>query len=147
MGNHRIIAFASAVILISLGMLACHSISTPTKAMQTYWYAMKNKDIKAWKSIFPKQRREWREKIAKERNKSPDDLYKEDLDSDYSDVSGMPDKLETRNETISSDGKTATLEVKNPKYDRWVTARFVKEDDGWKLIDSGLAFHSASGYD
>ena len=146
MGNHRIIAFASAVILISLGMLACHSISTPTKAMQTYWYAMKNKDIKALKSVMKKDVLDRGEKEAKAQNKTNDDMLRERLDfmekypSSYNRYT-----LETRNETIASDGKTATIEVKiNPDIsprDRWERFHFVKEDDGWKI--EGFSFGPA----
>jgi len=138
MKNRRTPVLFSAFILVAFSIVACNKNSTPTNAMQTYWYAMKNKDVMAWKSIFTKERRERYEKKAKAQNKPLDDLYKEDLDYDYPLISRMPDKLETRNETISSDGNSATLEVKNPKNESWVTASFVKEDDGWKLVDSGL---------
>ena len=48
----------------------------------------------------------------------------------------MPDEpFPTRNEKISADGETATLEVKDTTHgNRWVRLHFVKGDDGaWKL--------------
>ena len=47
----------------------------------------------------------------------------------------LPMAFPTRNQEISADGKTATLEVKDATRDnRWVRIHFIKGDDGkWKL--------------
>lgn len=45
---------------------------------------------------------------------------------------------ETRNERI--DGNTATIEVKDPAYEReekWTTLKFIREDGIWKITRSG----------
>lgn len=66
------------------------------------------------------------DKLAKEQNKSTDDMLKEVDKDDKSEK--MP---ETRNEKINGD--TATLEVKNDKTGKWDPLPFVKEDGEWKI--------------
>jgi ABC-type oligopeptide transport system substrate-binding subunit len=136
MKNQRTIALVLALVLLALATMSCGSKnSTPTKAFQTYIGALKNKDGKALKSVMPKTMLDAGEKMAKAQNKTIDDLIKEDFDKGRH----LPDKMPgTKNETIASDGKTATLEVNDhpiafPDSDRWVTFHFVKEDDGWKI--------------
>jgi len=132
MKTQRTIMFAIASLLIVLATMACNkSNSSPSQAFQSYYQAIKNKDIKTLKSLTPKAELEETEKLAKTINKSLDDALKEYVDAIAPE---LPDKmLEYRNETISSDGKTATLEVKNPEKDSWETLRFVKEDNEWKI--------------
>jgi hypothetical protein len=66
------------------------------------------------------------DKLAKEQNKSTDDMLK-DLHKD-----DKGEKIpETRNEKITGD--TATLEVKNEKTSKWDTLPFVKENGEWKI--------------
>lgn len=123
-------------ILVALATVACGGgDSAPTKAFQTYYSAMKNKDAKALKSVLPKRVLDRMEASARARNKSLDDLMKEEVDR--GDMSRMPASLETRNEKISDDGKSATLEAKIPNTENWDTRHLVKEDDGWKIQDAG----------
>lgn len=125
----RTIAFAIALALIALGAVACGGgNSTPTKAVQTAFSATKNKDVKAFKSILPKDALKKMEDAAKAQNKNVDDLLKAYLDVGAKD--DMPDKLETQNETINGD--KATVEVKN-KDGKWDKVDLIKEDDGWKM--------------
>src|SRR2546423_1051712 len=138
MKNPLKIMLTIAFLLAALSGVACSKNSTPTKAYQTSYGAMKNKDIKALKSVMKKDVLDRGEKEAKAQNKTNDDMLRERLDfmekypSSYNRYT-----LETRNETIASDGKNATIEVKiNPDIsprDRWERFHFVKEDDGWKL--------------
>jgi hypothetical protein len=66
------------------------------------------------------------DKLAKEQNKSTDEMLKS------FDKEDKNQKLpETRNEKINGD--TATLEVKNDKTDKWDTLPFVKENGEWKI--------------
>jgi hypothetical protein len=132
----RTITLAIMLALVVLGAVACSSNSTPTKAFQTFYNAMKNKDVKALKSVMPKDMLEKGEAKAKAQSKSLDDMIKEGFDKGQ--MPKMPDKMpETGKETIESDGKTATLEVKDPDTGRPETLHFVKEDDGWKIKDFG----------
>lgn len=131
MKAERTIKLAIALALVALCAVACGGgNSTPTKAYQTFYNGIKNKDVKTLKSVMPKEMLDQGDKIAKEQNKTFDDMIKERLDKGG--MPNLPDKLETRNETIASDGKTATLEVKDVT-DQWKTANLVKEDDGWKV--------------
>jgi len=66
------------------------------------------------------------DKLAKEQNKTTDEMLKEVDKDDKSEK--MP---ETRNEKITGD--TATLEVKNDKTNRWDALPFVKENGEWKI--------------
>jgi hypothetical protein len=133
MKTQRTIALTIALALVALAAAACGgSNSTPTKAYQTFYNAMKNKDVKALKSVMPKELLDQGEQKAKAQNKSLDDAIKEGFDR--GDMPKMPDKMpESKDETIASDGKTATLQVKNPESDKWDTLHFIKEDDGWKI--------------
>src|SRR5437763_2717760 len=129
----RTITLTLALALVALGAVACGGgNSTPTKAFQTFYNGIKNKDVKSLKAVMPKEMLDAGEKRAKEQNKTLDDMLKEQLDKGG--MPKMPDKMpETRNETIATDGKTATLEVKDPESDKWGSVTFVKEDDGWKI--------------
>ncbi|MDT5121139.1 MAG: hypothetical protein QOC96_621 [Acidobacteriota bacterium] len=131
----RTITLAIALALVVLGAVACGGgNSTPTKAFQTFYNGIKNKDVKSLKAVMPKEMLDEGEKRAKEQNKSFDDLLKEQLDKGVMGMPKMPDKMpETRNEKVADDGKTATLEVKDPESDKWGNVTFVKEDDGWKI--------------
>jgi len=129
----RPITFVVALVLVALGAAACGGgNSTPTKAFQTFYNAMKNKDTKSLRSVMPKQQAEKIDEAAKAQNKSFDDMMKPMMEAASTKLSNKP-MPETRNEKISDDGKTATLEVKDPESDKWGTLPFIKEDDGWKL--------------
>src|SRR2546421_463171 len=106
MKNQRTIILTIAFFLAALGVVACSKNSTPTKAYQTFYEAVKNKDIKAFKSVMSKEALERGERSVKAENKTIDDLIKKDLEM----MTKTPYTLETRNETIASDGKTATIE-------------------------------------
>jgi ribosomal protein L7/L12 len=129
----RTITLTLALALVALGAVACGGgNSTPTKAFQTFYNGIKNKDVKSLKAVMPKEMLDAGEKRAKEQNKTLDDMLKEQLDK--GEMPKISDKMpETRNETIAGDGKTATLEVKDPESDKWGSVTFVKEDDGWKI--------------
>ncbi|HEX8847090.1 MAG TPA: hypothetical protein VF791_20775 [Pyrinomonadaceae bacterium] len=92
---------------------------------------MKNKDVKALMAVTSKEELAEMERQAKEMNRGIDELLKEYLEMS---ASSVPETLpETRNEKIEADGRTATLEFKDAKSDTWKTARFIKEDDVWKV--------------
>lgn len=133
MRTQRTVALACALALLALASMACGGgNSTPTKAYQTFYNAMKNKDVKSLKSVMPQDLLKQGEERAKAQNKNIDDMIKENFDK--GDMPKMPDKMpESRNETIAPDGKSATLEVKNPESDKWDKLPFIKEDDGWKI--------------
>lgn len=128
----RTITLAIALALVVFGAVACSKNSSPTKAVQTFYDAMKNKDVKALKSVMPKEVLDAGEANAKKQNKTFDDLLKEAFDKGA--LPKVPDKLETQNETIAGDGKTATIEAKD-ENGKWQTLHLAKEDDGWKLKD------------
>ncbi|HEX8847092.1 MAG TPA: hypothetical protein VF791_20785 [Pyrinomonadaceae bacterium] len=132
MKTPKVFALGLALALAAFTIAACGSgNSTPTKAFQTLYTAMKNKDVKAYKSVMPKKMLEMLEKAAKETNKSVDEFLGETLKDAPGKLTGnMP---ETRNEVIAADGKTATLEVKDLDSGNWRKLEFIKEDDGWKI--------------
>ena len=129
--QHRI-ALAVTLALIVLGSIACGGgNSTPAKAVQTAFSAVKNKDVKAFKSVIPKKSLDQMEQAAKAQGKSVDDTIKQMFEfMDKDEIAKIPDKVETQNENISGD--TATIEVKDAKG-QWQKVNLVKEDDGWKL--------------
>jgi hypothetical protein len=100
--------------------------SSPTATFKAFFEASKKKDSVAMKKSLSKSTVEMFDKLAKEQNKSTDEMLK-GLDKD-----GKEEKIpETRNEKITGD--SATLEVKNDKTDKWDTLPFVKEDGEWKI--------------
>lgn len=125
----RTTTIAIALALIVFGAIACSKNSSPTKAVQTFFAASKNKDVAAMKSVMQKEFLALGEERAKAQNKTLDEVLKQLLDSG---ADRVPQNMETRNEIISSDGKTATVEVKGDGP-QWETMHLVKEDDGWKL--------------
>src|SRR6476620_478875 len=103
-----------------------HNRSSPTATFKAFFEASKKKDTAAMKKSLSKGTVEMFDKLAKEQNKSTDEMLK-GIDKDSKDEK-IP---ETRNEKITGD--TATLEVKNDKTDKWDTLPFVKEDGEWKI--------------
>jgi hypothetical protein len=102
---------------------------TPTDAFKTYYNAIKNKDVEAVKALFSRATLKALEDKARAANKSPDDVFKEGLESASAEIPAtMP---ETRNEKI--EGDRATLEIKDDKKGSWDTIRFVREDGQWKM--------------
>jgi flagellar hook-associated protein FlgK len=127
MKTHRIAATCLAVAVV-LAASACSLLnrSTPTATFKSFFEASKKKDVPAMKKALSKGTLDMFDKIAKEQNKTTDDLLK-DLDKE-----DKTEKLpETRNEKINGD--TATLEVKNEKTGKWDTLPFAKENGEWKI--------------
>jgi Domain of unknown function (DUF4878) len=128
MKNPRIGAMCAAIALV-LAVSACSLLnrSTPTATFKAFFEASKKKDAAGMKKTLSKGTLEMFDKLAKEQNKSTDDMLKE-VDKDDNKSEKMP---ETRNEKINGD--TATLEVKNDKTGKWDTLPFVKENGEWKI--------------
>ena len=127
MKTSRIAALCAALTVI-FAVSACSLLSgsSPTATFKTFFEASKKKDAAAMKKSLSKGTLDMFDKLAKEQNKSTDDMLKE-VDKDDKD-----EKLpETRNEKITGD--TATLEVKNDKTGKWDTLPFVKENGEWKI--------------
>jgi flagellar hook-associated protein FlgK len=127
MKTPRIGAMCAAIALV-LAVSACSLLnrSTPTATFKAFYEASKKKDAAGMKKSLSKGTLDMFDKLAKEQNKSTDDMLK-DVDKDDKSEK-MP---ETRNEKINGD--TATLEVKNDKTDKWDTLPFVKENGEWKI--------------
>jgi hypothetical protein len=120
-----VIACALAVALAASG---CSMLggSSPTATFKNFFEASKKKDPAAMKKTLSKGSLDMFDRIAKEQNKTTDDMLKE-VDKD-----GKKESVpETRNEKIT--GETATLEIKNEKTGKWDTLPFVKEDKEWKI--------------
>lgn len=132
MKTKRNIALSIGLVLITFAALACGSKgsgnATPTASFQTFYNSIKNKDVQGVKSIMKKRELEEIEAEAKKKNKSLDDFIKDEVITQVGRKipATMP---ETRNEKI--EGDMATIEFKDE--DNWRTARFVKEDGGWKM--------------
>jgi deoxyribodipyrimidine photolyase-like uncharacterized protein len=116
-----------AVLVMIFAVSACSLLnsSSPTKTFKAFYEASKKKDVAGMKKSLSKGTVDMFDKLAKEQNKSTDDMLK-GLDATKEEK--MP---ETRNEKITGD--TATLEVKNEKTGKWDTLPFVKEDGEWKI--------------
>ena len=127
MKTRRINALCAALAIV-LAASACSLLnrSTPTATFRAFYEASKNKDAAGMKKTLSKGTLDMFDKLAKEQNKSTDDMLK-DVDKDDKSEK-MP---ETRNEKIN--GESATLEVKNDKTGKWDTLPFVKENGEWKI--------------
>lgn len=125
----RWIGATCVAIAVVLAASACSLLnrSTPTATFKAFFEASKKKDAAGMKKTLSKGTLEMFDKLAKEQNKSTDDMLKE-VDKDDNKSEKMS---ETRNEKIN--GETATLEVKNDKTGKWDTLPFVKENGEWKI--------------
>jgi hypothetical protein len=127
MNSRRINALCAALAVV-FTVSACSLLggSTPTATFKSFYDASKKKDVPAMKKSLSKGTLDMFDKIAKEQNKTTDEMLK-DIDKDDKSEK-MP---ETRNEKINGD--TATLEVKNDKTNKWDSLPFVKENGNWKI--------------
>jgi hypothetical protein len=127
MKTRRTSALCGALVVI-FAVSACSLLnrSTPTATFKAFFEASKKKDTAGMKKALSKGTVEMFDKLAKEQNKTTDDMLK-GLNTDAKDEK-VP---ETRNEKITGD--TATLEVKNEKTGQWDSLPFVKEDGEWKI--------------
>ena len=127
MNTRRINALCAALTIV-FTVSACSLLSgaTPTATFKAFYDASKKKDVAGMKKTLSKGTLDMFDKLAKEQNKTTDDMLKEVDKDDKSDK--MP---ETRNEKINGD--TATLEVKNEKTNKWEPLPFVKENGEWKI--------------
>ena len=127
MNSRRINALCAALAVV-FTVSACSLLggSTPTATFKAFYDASKKKDVPAMKKSLSKGTLDMFDKIAKEQNKTTDEMLK-GLDKDDKSEK-MP---ETRNEKITGD--TATLEVKNDKTNKWDPLPFVKENGEWKI--------------
>ncbi|MGI9034820.1 MAG: hypothetical protein ACR2GD_02160 [Pyrinomonadaceae bacterium] len=118
------------VALCAVAFLACSQFVTtpsPTEVFKTQLEAQKKKDVAVMKQNLSKSSLELIEKAAKAQNKTLDEA----LAADNPMAGSQPDTFETRNEKITGD--TATVEMKAPQSEEWVTMPFVKEDGKWKI--------------
>ena len=124
----RIRRIGAMCVAIALTASACSMLSHPgpTAAFKAFFEASKKKDVAGIKKGLSKGTIDMLDKLAKEQNKSTDDMLKDVYKEDKGET--LP---ETRNEKITGD--TATLEVKNEKTSKWETLPFVKEDGDWKI--------------
>ena len=127
MNTRRINALCAAFALF-FTVSACSLLggSTPTATFKAFYEASKKKDVSGMKKTLSKGTLDMFDKLAKEQNKTTDEMLK-DVDKDDKSEK-MP---ETRNEKITGD--TATLEVKNEKTNKWDSLPFVKENGEWKI--------------
>lgn len=126
LGRISNMCFALAVLVLVVSACSLLGGSSPTATFKKFFEASKKKDVAGIRKTLSKGSLEMFDKVAKEQNKTTDDMLK-DVDKD-SKSEAMP---ETRNEKI--DGDTATLEVKNEKTGKWDSLPFVKEDGEWKI--------------
>ena len=103
--------------------------STPTEAFNSYYEAIKRKDVGAFRSLFSKGTFGMLEERAKQQNTTLDAVIKEGIEEASKEVPAtLPS---TRNEKINGD--KATLEVNDEKKSKWETIHFVREGGQWKL--------------
>jgi flagellar hook-associated protein FlgK len=135
------IGVGCVAIAVVMAASACSLLnrSTPTATFKAFYEASKKKDAAGLKKTLSKGTLDMFDKLAKEQNKSTDDMLK-DVDKD-SQSERLP---ETRNEKINGD--TATLEVKDDKTDKWDTLPFVKENGEWKIALDKLFEEMLKGF-
>ena len=127
MNTRRINALCAALaVLFTVSACSLLGGSTPTATFKAFYEASKKKDVPGMKKTLSKGTLDMFDKLAKEQNKTTDEMLKAVDKDDKSDK--MP---ETRNEKITGD--TATLEVKNDKTNKWDPLPFVKENGEWKI--------------
>ena len=127
MNTRRINALSGALaVIFTVSACSLLSGSTPTATFKAFYEASKKKDAAGMKKTLSKGTLDMFDKLAKEQNKTTDEMLKEVDKDDKSEK--MP---ETRNEKITGD--TATLEVKNDKTNKWDPLPFVKENGEWKI--------------
>ena len=127
MKTRRINTLCGALAIV-LAASACSLLnrSTPTATFKAFYEASNKKDVPGMKKTLSKGTLDMFDKLAKEQNKSTDEMLKSFDKEDKSEK--MP---ETRSEKINGD--TATLEIKNDKTNKWDTLPFVKENGEWKI--------------
>src|ERR1700716_3053674 len=127
MNTSRTSALCGALaVIFTVSACSLLSGSTPTATFKAFYEASKKKDAAGMKKTLSKGTLDMFDKLAKEQNKTTDEMLKEVDKDDKSEK--MP---ETRNEKITGD--TATLEVKNDKTNKWDPLPFVKENGEWKI--------------
>src|SRR6266852_1905261 len=117
---------ALAIFVLVVSACSLLSGSSPTATFKKFFEATKKADPAAIRKTLSKGSLEMFDKVAKEQNKTTDEMLKEVNQDGKSET--MP---ETRNE--KKDGDTATLEVKNEKTGKWDSLPFVKQNGEWKI--------------
>jgi hypothetical protein len=100
--------------------------STPSEAGESFFSAVKSKDVAAFKQLMSKDSMEILNAAAEEKKMSLDDL----LSKQFFPNTPMPDKCEQRGEKIT--GEKATTEMKDAQGE-WSPMTFVKESGAWKV--------------
>jgi hypothetical protein len=118
--------FALAVIVMVVSACSLLGGSSPTATFKKFFEATKKGDPAAIRKTLSKGSLEMFDKVAKEQNKTTDEMMKEVNKDGKSETTP-----ETRNEKI--DGDSATLEVKNEKTGKWDSLPFIKENGEWKI--------------
>lgn len=107
--------------------------NSPTRTFENFVAASQQKDPEAVKKSLSSGSLKMMEGLAKMQGKTLDQTIREGDTTGAGSSGGFTKMPETRNEKISGDEKTATLEVKNEKTAEWETLHFVKETDDWKI--------------
>ncbi|HEX8844457.1 MAG TPA: hypothetical protein VF791_07425 [Pyrinomonadaceae bacterium] len=119
------------ILAFTLATAACGR-SSPVKAFEAVFDAMRKRDVAALKKTFSKHELEKLEKAAHNASRSSDEVLAMVLDS-YPER--LPERLETRN--VKIEGERATLEFQAKTGD-WKTANFAWEDGEWKFLFEGF---------
>ncbi len=132
MNNSRTLKLIIMLAVISLLAAACGSAAndpnSPSAVTKRFVEAMRQKDVKTFKSLLSKKSIATIEKDAKEVGVSTDEMLAKTLEQDL--IPTGPNALETRNEKISGD--TATVEFKQGNG-KWSQNELVREDGNWKV--------------
>src|SRR6266403_334433 len=122
--NTRRINALSAALAVVFTVSACSLLggSTPTATFKAFYEASKKKDVAGIKKTLSKGTLDMFDKLAKEQNKTTDEMLKEVDKDDKSEK--MP---ETRNEKIT--GETAPPGVKKIKRTKWNRRRSAKKNE------------------
>lgn len=134
MHRWNIPSLATAFIMLALMISACNKTAeqagaTPTDVWKTFYAAAQKGDGAALKRLLWKNTLDRLSNEAQSKNQTLEDyiaiMVGRRIVDHYT--------SETRNEKVEA--KRATLEVKRTKGDQWETIVFIKEDDGWKVVN------------
>lgn len=132
MNNARSIKLIVALAIVSFFAVACGSggadPNSPSAVTKRFVEAMRQKDVKTFKSLLSRKSMATIEKDAKEIGISTDEMLAKTLEQDL--VPAGSSALETRSEKISGD--TATVEFRKGDG-KWSQNDLVREDGNWKV--------------
>ncbi|HJU55134.1 MAG TPA: hypothetical protein VJ715_11200 [Pyrinomonadaceae bacterium] len=115
----------AALLAVATASCGGKKAATPTEVFKAFYEAALAADVATLKNLLSKETLVYMEGQAKSKNQSLDDYL---AAQSRSFPPGLPEVGEEKIE-----GAKATLKFKHETNRNWSTARFVKDDDEWKI--------------